>query len=77
VHRSLNNSIQQTCRRPILSIKTCIKETLAIKSGASNEVQKCLTKIALQGFGADLISNMVENAGIELVLLLETRQSYD
>lgn len=72
MHRSLNNSIQQTCRRPILSIKTCIKETLAIKSGASNEVQKCH-----EGFGADLISNMVENAGIELVLLLETRQSYD
>lgn len=38
---------------------------------------KSVTKIALQGFGADLISNMVENAGIELVLLLETRQSYD
>lgn len=71
MHRSLNNSIQQTCRRPILSIKTCVKETLAIKS-ASNEVQKCH-----EGFGADLISNMVENAGIELVLLLETRQSYD
>ncbi len=30
---------------------------------------KSVTKIALQGFGADLISNMVENAGIELVLL--------